>query len=169
MINQKAVIWGYNGTRWTKRKHITLIGPGLSCADLDTLNEYDKEHGGHHAYLPTGINPNKHAVINQMRAIAEKNVKHYIEDFYHIDVYQYFEYGQSFIWMTRECGTNIYPAHSFESEQQRENTCISFNYYASQNRISNKLYKVDNIKVVALKTDKARQIVESIPVLEVSA
>lgn len=169
MKNQKVVIWGYTGTRWIKRKQITLIGSGLSCADLDTLNLYDKDHGGHHAYLPMGINPNKHEVINLMRSIAEKNVKHYISDFYHIDVYLYFEYGQSVIWMTREAGTNIYPSCSFSSEQQRENICISFNYYASQGRITNKLYKVDKIQVVPLKTDKARLIIEGLPILEVSA
>lgn len=172
MNNQEAVIWGYTGKRWTKRKHVTLTGPGLSCADMDTLNDYDKQHGGYHSFLPPGINPNNHAVINQMRAIAEKNVKSYIADFYHIDVHQYFRFNQSVIWMTRESGTNIYPAHpthAFQSEQQRNNACFLFNYYVDQDRSTNKLYLVDKIDAVALKTEKARIILESIPVLEVSA
>lgn len=169
MINQRAVIWSYTGTRWTKRKHVTLIGPGLSCADLDTLNEYDNQFGGHHAFLPPGINPNKHATINQMRAIVEKNVKHYINDFFHIDIYLYFQYNQAVIWMTRESGTNIYPSLSFESDQQRESSLISFNYYLNQERTENKFYKVGNAHVIPVKKDKARQIIEALPVLKVSA
>ncbi|WP_143767875.1 hypothetical protein [Paenibacillus glucanolyticus] len=169
MNNQKAVIWGFTGTRWMKRKHVTMIGPGLSCADLDTLDEYDKQHGGRHAFLPLGINPNKHAAINQMREIAETNVKHYINDFFHVDVYLYFQYGQDVIWMTREAGTNIYPARSFESEQQRVNSCISLNYYINQGRDENKLYKADRVRAIPVKDDKALQIVEGLPILEASA
>ncbi|QNR70468.1 hypothetical protein IAQ67_28575 (plasmid) [Paenibacillus peoriae] len=157
MDKQKAVIWGYTGTRWTKRKHVLI--DGLASTDLDTLNAYDNIHGGHHSFFPPGVNPNKHAVINQMRATAEKNVKHYINDFYHIDTYLYFKYDQTVIWMTRECGTNIYPAQSIESEQHRESVTTSFNYYTNQGRDSNKLYKVDNTQVVPVKTDKARQII----------
>lgn len=169
MNNQKAVIWGYTGTRWTKRKHVTMIGPSLSCADLDILDEYDKQHGGRHAFLPLAINPNKHATINQMREIAEANVKHYISDFYHIDVFLYFHYGQDVVWMTREAGTNIYPALSFGSEQQRESSCISLNYYINQNRDENKLYKVDRVRAIPVKDEKALKIVEGLPVLEASA
>ncbi|WP_145142360.1 hypothetical protein [Paenibacillus sp. Y412MC10] len=169
MNNQKAVIWGYTGARWTKRKHVTLIGPGLSCTDLDTLSDYDKEHGGHHAFLPHGVNPNKHETLNQMRTIAEKNVKHYISDFFHIDIYLYFQYDQAVIWMTREAGTNIYPAHSFKSQRERESSFISFNYYTNQARDGNKLYKVDNVQVTPVKADKARQIIEGLSVLDVPA
>lgn len=167
MSNQKAVIWGYTGKRWTKRKHVLI--DDLACSDLDTLNEYDKQHGGHHSFFPPGVNPNRHAVINQMRAIAEKNVKHYINDFYHIDTYLYFKYDQAVIWMTRECGTNIYPALSIESEQHQEGVTTSFNYYVNQERISNKLYQVDKLQVADVKTEQARHIIESVSVLEVSA
>ncbi|KQY90983.1 hypothetical protein ASD24_24620 [Paenibacillus sp. Root52] len=169
MNNQKATIWGYTGQRWIKRRLVILSEDRLSCADLDTLNEYDKKFGGHHSYLPTNIDPNNHTVLNQMRCIAEKNVNHHLNDFFHIDTHLYFKYNQDVIWMTREAGTNMYPALSYQSKLQKESCTTSLNYYLDQKRGSNKLYQVHMNQVKPIKQGKVIQILENLPITEETA
>lgn len=148
---EKHTIYGFNvkTQKWVKRR--TLIMPELLSLQMEALEEYENKYNMPHAYIPQGIDPNEDTTLGFMQRKTENNCKSYKTDYYHHDTFLFYKYQRQVIWMTRECGTCIFNASSYDSQDEKEGSLTSLKYYVNQERTGNIVYHIngDDIKRIS--------------------